>query len=66
MWRSLIFRMRRGAAPMCARPQELNPTPKVIILTNYPHPENRKKCIERGADYFFFDKSTSSKKCCRY
>jgi len=41
--------------------KKLSPVPKVIILTNYPHPENRKKCIERGADYFF-DKSTEFKK----
>jgi hypothetical protein len=27
------------------------------MLTNYPHPENKKKCIDGGADYFF-DKST--------
>jgi DNA-binding NarL/FixJ family response regulator len=37
--------------------KKLNPAPKVIMLTNYPHPENRKKCIDGGADYFF-DKST--------
>ena len=29
----------------------------VIILTNYPYPQYRKKCMEAGAD-FFFDKST--------
>jgi DNA-binding NarL/FixJ family response regulator len=34
-----------------------NPAPKVIILTNYPYPQYRKKCMEAGAD-FFFDKST--------
>jgi DNA-binding NarL/FixJ family response regulator len=27
------------------------------MLTNYPYPQYRKKCIEAGADYFF-DKST--------
>ena len=37
--------------------KKLHPTPKVIMLTNYPHPENKKKCIDGGADYFF-DKST--------
>ena len=37
--------------------KKFNPTPKVIMLTNYPHPENKKKCIDGGADYFF-DKST--------
>ena len=25
----------------------------VIMLTNYPYPQYRKKCIELGADYFF-------------
>ncbi|MBA4417314.1 MAG: response regulator [Syntrophus sp. (in: bacteria)] len=29
----------------------------VAILTNYPYPQYREKCIEAGADYFF-DKST--------
>jgi DNA-binding NarL/FixJ family response regulator len=33
------------------------PTLKVIMLTNYPYPQYRKKCLEAGAD-FFFDKST--------
>lgn len=32
-------------------------SPIVIILTNYPYPEYKKKCIQAGADYFF-DKST--------
>lgn len=31
--------------------------PRVIVLTNYPYPQYRKKYIEAGADYFF-DKST--------
>ena len=26
---------------------------KVIMLTNYPYPQYRKKCTELGADYFF-------------
>lgn len=30
---------------------------KVIMLTNYPTPENREKCLGLGADYFF-DKSS--------
>ena len=25
----------------------------VIMLTNYPYPQYRKKCLELGADYFF-------------
>lgn len=31
--------------------------PKVIVFTNYPYPQYRKRCMEVGAD-FFFDKST--------
>ncbi len=31
--------------------------PMVMILTNYPYPQYRKKCADAGAD-FFFDKST--------
>ena len=38
-----------------------NYAPTVIILTNYPYPQYRKKCIEAGADYFF-DKSTEFNK----
>ena len=34
-----------------------NPAPAVIILTNYPYPQYRQKCLEAGAD-FFFVKST--------
>ena len=33
-----------------------NEVPVIIILTNYPHSQYRKKCMEAGAD-FFFDKS---------
>src|SRR5882762_6994501 len=58
----LDIRMPKGSGADVVRDlKKLNPTSKVIILTNYPHPENRKKCIERGADYFF-DKSTEFKK----
>jgi DNA-binding NarL/FixJ family response regulator len=35
--------------------------PTIIILTNYPFPQYRKKCMEAGAD-FFFDKSTEFEK----
>jgi DNA-binding NarL/FixJ family response regulator len=31
--------------------------PMVIILTNYPYPVYRQKCLQAGAD-FFLDKST--------
>ena len=33
------------------------PSPIVIMLTNYPYPEYRKRCLALGADYFF-DKVT--------
>jgi DNA-binding NarL/FixJ family response regulator len=35
--------------------------PMVIMLTNYPYPQYRKKCLGLGADYFF-DKSTEFEK----
>ena len=35
--------------------------PTVIMLTNYPYPQYRKKCLGLGADYFF-DKSTEFEK----
>ncbi len=38
-----------------------NSAPTIIILTNYPYPQYRKKCLEAGADYFF-DKSTEFNK----
>jgi DNA-binding NarL/FixJ family response regulator len=58
----LDLRMPKGSgADVLLDIKKLNPTPLVIMLTNYPHPENRKKCMERGADYFF-DKSTEFQK----
>ena len=54
----LDLRMPKGSgADVLCDIKKLNPTPKVIMLTNYSHPENRKKCMDGGADYFF-DKST--------
>jgi DNA-binding NarL/FixJ family response regulator len=35
--------------------------PLVIMFTNYPYPQYRKKCMDGGAD-FFFDKSTEFEK----
>ena len=34
---------------------------KIIVLTNYPYPQYRKKCLELGADYFL-DKSNEFNK----
>jgi DNA-binding NarL/FixJ family response regulator len=36
--------------------EKRNDSPVVIILTNYPHAQYRKRCMDAGAD-FFFDKS---------
>ncbi len=36
-------------------------SPKVIIFTDYPYPQSRKRYIEAGAD-FFFDKSSEYEK----
>jgi len=33
-----------------------SPDVKIVMFTNYPYPQYKKKCIELGADYFF-DKS---------
>lgn len=38
-----------------------NPATKVVILTNYPYPQYRSRCMEAGAD-FFFDKSNEFEK----
>ena len=37
------------------------PAPIVVMMTNYPFPQYRKKYLEAGADYFF-DKSTEFNK----
>lgn len=58
----LDLRMPNGSgAEVLSDIKKLDPPPQVIMLTNYPHPENRKKCIDQGADYFF-DKSTEFQK----
>jgi len=41
--------------------KEAGLTPKVIIFTNYPYPQYRKKCKALGVD-FFFDKSSEFEK----
>ncbi|OFX41168.1 MAG: hypothetical protein A2X05_01185 [Bacteroidetes bacterium GWE2_41_25] len=32
--------------------RELKMNVKIIMLTNYPYPQYRKRCLEAGADYF--------------
>jgi DNA-binding NarL/FixJ family response regulator len=41
--------------------KKVNPSAKVIVLTNDAYPEIRNKCFDEGADYFF-DKSTEFQK----
>ena len=41
--------------------EKKNQVPIVIMLTNYPHSQYRKRCMEAGAD-FFFDKSVEFEK----
>lgn len=54
----LDLRMPKGSGTeVLSDLKKLVPAPKVIMLTNYPHVENKKKCIDGGADHFF-DKST--------
>jgi DNA-binding NarL/FixJ family response regulator len=36
-------------------------SPIVIMLTNYPHTQFREKCIQAGADYFFYKATEFSK-----
>lgn len=38
------------------RKANLNPRPRIIVFTNHPFPEIRKRAMALGADYFF-DKS---------
>jgi DNA-binding NarL/FixJ family response regulator len=58
----LDLRMPKGSgADVLHDIKKLQPSPRVIMLTNYSHPENKKKCIDFGADYFF-DKSTEFQK----
>ena len=37
--------------------KKAQPAPAVIILTNYPYPQYRQKCMEAGADFFFVKSS---------
>ncbi|MDD5723384.1 MAG: response regulator transcription factor [Syntrophales bacterium] len=37
--------------------KKMEPSPVVLVLTNYPYPQYRKKCQDLGAEYFL-DKVT--------
>ncbi len=54
----LDIRMPGGSGiDMLQKLKKSKQAPVVIILTSYPYPQYRRRCIETGAD-FFFDKST--------
>jgi len=54
----LDIRMPRGDGILALETiKRSKAAPKVIMFTNYPYPQYRKKCTEAGADYFF-SKST--------
>ena len=54
----LDIRMPKGSGiDILEMIKRTKPSIKVIVLTNYPFPQYRKKCIELGAEYFL-DKST--------
>ena len=58
----LDIRMPRGnGIEVLEKIKKNNPALTVIMLTNYPYPQYRKKCMKAGADYFF-DKSTEFEK----
>ena len=58
----LDIRMPRGnGMDVLQNIKKNNPALIVIMLTNYPYPQYRKKCMALGADYFF-DKSTEFEK----
>lgn len=41
--------------------KKLRSNPKVIVLTNYPYPQYRSRCMEAGADFFLEKKKEFSK-----
>ena len=58
----LDIRMPMGSgADLVREIKQLKPAPKIIVLTSFPYPEVREKCISGGAD-FFFDKSNEFQK----
>lgn len=53
----LDIRMPKGSGmDILALVKKEKPKMKVIVLTNYPYPQYRKRCTELGAEYFL-DKS---------
>ena len=62
----LDLRMPKGSgADVLYDIKKLHPTPKVIMLTNYPHPETRKSVSTEGR-IIFLTSQPSFKEWCRY
>src|SRR5947207_12188372 len=56
----LDVRMPKGSGADVVRDiKKLNPTPKVIVLTNYPHPENRKSASIGARIIFLINRPSS-------
>jgi DNA-binding NarL/FixJ family response regulator len=51
----LDIQLRQGnGIEVLTQIKKVQPSPTVIILTNYPYPQFREKCLSTGADYFFY------------
>jgi len=52
---------REGGIHVLKTIKQHSPRTEVVVFTDYPFPQYRRKCAEEGTDYFF-DKSTESEK----
>jgi DNA-binding NarL/FixJ family response regulator len=51
----LDIRLRQGnGIEMLTEIKKTEPSPCVVMLTNYTYPQFREKCMSLGADYFFY------------
>jgi len=58
----LDIRMPRGnGIDVLEKIKRFQSAPLVIVFTNYPYPQYRKRCMKAGAD-FFFEKATEFEK----
>jgi DNA-binding NarL/FixJ family response regulator len=58
----LDLQMRNGSGlEVLEAVKSIHPETIIIVLTNYPYPQYRRKCLAAGAD-FFLDKSTEFQK----
>lgn len=58
----LDLQMRNGSGlEVLEAVKSIHPQTIVIVLTNYPYPQYRRKCLAAGAD-FFLDKSSEFQK----